>query len=146
MPLEGEYEPSTTEWVRKQVEEYVSSGGTRANTMGDSGLPIVLVIMKGVKSGKIRKVPLMKVQHGSEYALVASVGGAPNHPAWYHNLVADPHVMLQDGPEPWDATAEVVSGEERDLWWERAVTAFPRYAEYAVKTEREIPVFVARPA
>ncbi|MFW2382869.1 MAG: nitroreductase family deazaflavin-dependent oxidoreductase, partial [Acidimicrobiales bacterium] len=145
MPIEGEYEPSTTEWVRNQVEEYVASGGTRANTMGDSGLPIVLVIMKGAKSGMVRKVPLMKVEHDGEYALVASVGGAPKHPAWYHNLLADPNVMIQDGPRPWDATVDLASGEEREIWWQRAVSAFPRYAEYGEKTAREIPIFIARP-
>ena len=145
MPLEGDYEPSTWEWVRNQVEEYESSGGTRANTLRDTGLPIVVVTTRGNKTGKIRKTPLMRVEHDGEYALVASMGGAPTHPVWHHNLTADPTaVMIQDGPEPFDAEARLVEGEERQQWWDRAVAAFPTYAEYQEKTERRIPVWVAR--
>jgi F420H(2)-dependent quinone reductase len=144
MPLEGEYEPSTWDWVREQVEEYEASGGQRANTLLDTGLPIIIVTTRGNKSGKLRKTALMRVEHDGEYALVASMGGAPKHPVWYFNLKADPTaVMIQDGPEPFDAVVREVEGEERDVWWERAVAAYPPYAEYQERTERRIPVFVA---
>jgi deazaflavin-dependent oxidoreductase (nitroreductase family) len=144
MTLEGEYEPSTWAWVRDQVDEYERSGGARANTLRDTGLPIIIVTTRGNKSGKIRKTALMRVEHAGEYALVASMGGAPTHPVWYHNLVADPEaVMIQDGPEPWDARVREVSGDERAIWWERAVAAFAPYAEYQEKTSRTIPVLVA---
>jgi deazaflavin-dependent oxidoreductase (nitroreductase family) len=144
MPLEGEYEPSPSEWVRDQVEAYEKSGGSEANTLRDTGLPVVIVTMRGSKSGKIRKIALMRVEHEGEYALVASKGGAPDHPLWYHNLSADPSaVMIQDGPEPFDAQVREVEGDERDEWWERAVAAYPPYAEYQEKTERLIPVLVA---
>jgi deazaflavin-dependent oxidoreductase (nitroreductase family) len=144
MPLEGEYEPTPSQWVRDQVEAYEASGGTEANTLRDTGLPVIIVTMKGNKSGKIRKIALMKVEHDGEYALVASMGGAPKHPVWYYNLTADPSaVTVQDGPEPFDAHVREVTGEERAAWWERAVAAFPPYAEYQQKTERIIPVLVA---
>ena len=144
MPLEGDYEPSTWAWVRDQVEEYESSGGTRANTLRDTGLPIIIVTTRGNKTGKLRKTALMRVEHDGEYALVASMGGAPSHPVWYHNLVADPEaVMIQDGPEPWDARVREVTGDERAAWWERCVAAFPPYAEYQEKTSRTIPVLIA---
>jgi deazaflavin-dependent oxidoreductase (nitroreductase family) len=144
MALAGEYEPSPSEWVRNQVAEYEASGGERANTLLDTGMPVVIVTTRGNKSGKIRKTPLMRVEFGGEYALVASQGGAPTHPVWYHNLVADPAaVTIQDGPEPFDVTVREVSGGERAQWWERAVAAYPPYAEYQTKTEREIPVLVA---
>lgn len=144
MPLEGEYEPSPTKWVREQVAEYESSGGTRANTLLDTGLPVIVVTTRGNRSGRIRKTPLMRVEHDGRYALVASQGGAPTHPVWYFNLKADPTaVTLQDGPEPFDVDARELSGDERAEWWERAVAAFPPYAEYQTKTEREIPVFLA---
>jgi deazaflavin-dependent oxidoreductase (nitroreductase family) len=143
MPIEGTYEPSPSEWVRDQVEAYERSGGSDANTLRDTGLPIVVVTNKGNKSGKVRKTPLMRVEHGGEYALVASKGGAPTHPVWYYNLLADPEVQIQDGAEPVDYAVREVSGEERQLWWERAVKAYPPYAEYQEKTSREIPVFVA---
>ena len=146
MSLTGEYEPSTWEWVRDQVAEYEASGGTRANTLRDTGLPVVIVTTRGNKSGKLRKTPLMRVEHGGEWALVGSMGGAPTDPVWVHNLRADPDsVMVQDGPEPVDVTVREVSGEERDLWWERAVAAFPTYEDYRQKTDRLIPVFVATP-
>ena len=144
MPLEGEYEPSPWDWVSEQVEEYEASGGERANTLRDTGLPIIIVTTRGNKSGKLRKTALMRVEHDGEYALVASVGGAPKHPVWYHNLKADPEaVVIQDGPEPFDARVREVSGEERDEWWKRSVEAYPPYAEYQERTERQIPVFVA---
>jgi deazaflavin-dependent oxidoreductase (nitroreductase family) len=144
MALTGEYEPSTQQWVRDQVAEYERSGGARANTLRDTGLPIVIVTTRGNKSGKLRKTPLMRVEHDGEYALVASQGGSPAHPVWYYNLQADPEaVTIQDGPEPFDARVREVTGQERDVWWERAVAAYPPYAEYQERTDRLIPVFVA---
>jgi F420H(2)-dependent quinone reductase len=147
MPLDGEYEPSPSPWVRDQVAEYEQSGGERANTLGDTGLPIIVVTTRGHKTGKIRKFALMRVEHDGEYALVASKGGAPQHPLWYSNLVADPSaVTIQDGPVPFDAEVRELDGAERAAWWERAVAAFPPYAEYQEKTERQIPVLVAKPS
>jgi deazaflavin-dependent oxidoreductase (nitroreductase family) len=144
MPLEGVYEPSPMAWVRDQVEAYERSGGTEANTLRDTGLPVVIVTARGTRSGAIRKFALMRVEHDGEYALIASMGGAPKNPVWYRNLVAAPEeVMIQDGPEPFDAVIREVTGDERDVWWERAVAAFPTYAEYQAKTERQIPVLVA---
>ena len=145
-PLEGEYEPSPYGWVRDQVAEYEASGGTRANTLLDTGLPVIVVTSRGHRSGKLRKTPLMRVEHDGEYALVASQGGAPQHPSWYFNLTADPEaVTIQDGPEPFDVRVRQVEGAERDEWWTRAVEAYPPYAEYQERTERQIPVFVLEP-
>ena len=144
MSIDGEYEPSPADWVREQVEAYESSGGERGNTLRDTGLPVIIVTTRGNKSGNVRKTPLMRVEHDGEYALVASMGGAPKHPVWYYNLRADPDVvMIQDGPEPFPARVREVTGDERAAWWERAVAAFPPYADYQAKTERRIPVFVA---
>ena len=144
MSLQGHYAPSPSEWVRDQVELYERTGGAQGNTLRDTGLPVIIVTTKGNKSGQIRKTPLMRVEHGGEYALVASQGGAPKHPVWYYNLVANPEsVTIQDGPEPFAVTVREVEGDERDRWWVRAVAAFPPYAEYQLKTERRIPVFVA---
>ena len=144
MPLEGEYAPSPYDLVREQVAEYEASNGERANTLLDTGLPVVIITTRGRKSGKIRKFPLMRVEHDGEYALVASLGGAPNNPTWYANLIADPTaLMIQDGDEPHDFVAREVEGDERALWWDRAVEAYPSYAEYQEKTTRIIPVFVA---
>jgi F420H(2)-dependent quinone reductase len=144
MPLEGEYEPSPAQWVRDQVEEYERSGGQQANTLRDTGLPVVIVTTRGNKSGKLRKMALMRVEHDGEYALVASRGGAPTHPVWYYNLKADQEaVTIQDGAEPFDAEVVEASGQERSEWWDRAVAAYPPYAEYQEKTDRQIPVFVA---
>lgn len=140
MPVTGEYQPSSAQWVRDQVELYEGSGGTEGTTM--RGLPVIIVTNRGVTSGKVRKTPLMRVEHDGAYAAVASKGGAPEHPTWYHNLVADPRVELQDGPVKQDMTARVVEGDERAAWWDRAVDAFPDYADYQRKTERQIPVFV----
>jgi deazaflavin-dependent oxidoreductase (nitroreductase family) len=145
MPIEGEYEPSTAAWVREQVERYEATGGREANTLRDTGLPIVIVTHRGNRSGKVRKIALMRVEHGGEYALVGSKGGAPQHPVWVHNLRADPHVVIQDGPEPRDYTVREVEGDERAAWWERSVAAYPPYAEYQERTDRHIPVFVASP-
>jgi deazaflavin-dependent oxidoreductase (nitroreductase family) len=146
MTVDGDYEPSPAEWVRNQVAEYESSGGTRANTLMETGLPIIIVTTRGSKTGKVRKTPLMRVEHDGEYALVASKGGAPEHPVWYYNLVSDPDaVAIQDGPAPFDVVVRQISGDEKATWWERAVAAFPPYAEYQTKTDRQIPVFVATP-
>jgi deazaflavin-dependent oxidoreductase (nitroreductase family) len=145
MPLEGEYEPSPTQWVREQVELYESSGGTEGTTLRDTGLPVIIMTTLGSRSGKIRKTPLMRVEHEGSYAAVASVGGGPKNPVWYHNLLADPRVELQDGPVKRDMKAREVTGEERAGWWRRAVAAFPQYAEYQERTDRLIPVFVLEP-
>lgn len=142
MPLTGEYEPSPEQWVRDQVERYESSGGTEGLTLGDTGLPVVVVTNLGAKSGKVRKTPLMRVEHDGRYAAVASKGGAPKHPVWYFNLLAHPTVEVQDGPVKREMVARLLSGEERAKWWERAVAAYPPYAEYQEKTDRLIPVFV----
>jgi len=146
MPLTGEYEPSEWDWVREQVETYEATNGREANTLRDSGIPIVIITSKGAKSGKLRKFALMRVEHDGEYALVASKGGAPEHPGWYHNLVAEPMVMIQDGPEPADYTTHIAEGEERQAWWDRSVAVYSPYAEYQTKTDREIPVFIATPS
>ena len=141
----GEYEPSPYGWVRDQVAEYEASGGKRANTLRDTGLPIVVITTRGNKSGKLRKTPLMRVEHDGEYLLVGSQGGAPTHPVWVYNLRAAPEaITLQDGPEPFDASVrELPEGEERTEWWDRAVAAYPPYAEYQERAGRLIPVFVA---
>jgi deazaflavin-dependent oxidoreductase (nitroreductase family) len=144
--LQGEYEPSPWDWVRDQVAEYEASGGQRANTLRDTGLPIIVVATRGAKSGKIRKNPLMRVEHDGEYALVASKGGMPENPEWFHNLVAHPdEVAVQDGPEPVAVSVREVTGDEKAVWWERAVAAYPDYAEYQKNTDRQIPVFIATP-
>ena len=143
MPLTGKYEPNPMEWVRKQVELYESSGGTEGTTI--VGRPVVVLTMLGAKSGKLRKIPLMRVEHEGRYAAVASMGGQPQHPVWYFNLLANPLLELQDGPVKQDYRARLVEGEEKALWWERAVEAYPEYAEYQKKTDREIPVFVLEP-
>lgn len=145
MPLEGEYEPSPTQWVREQVELYESSGGTEGTTLMDTGMPVILLTTLGAKSGSIRKTPLMRVEHDGRYAAVASLGGAPKHPVWYHNVKADPRVELQDGPAKRDFRAREVTGAEKDEWWERAVAAYPPYADYQKKTDRVIPLFVLEP-
>ncbi|MER5274863.1 nitroreductase family deazaflavin-dependent oxidoreductase [Streptomyces sp. NPDC002809] len=143
MPLQGEYEPSPTPWVREQVEQYESSGGTEGTTMRD--MPVIVLTTLGARSGKIRKTPLMRVEHNGSYAVVASLGGAPKHPVWYHNLTADPRAELQDGPVRQDMIAREVTGDEKALWWERAVEAYPDYADYQEKTDRQIPVLVLEP-
>ncbi|MFD5652696.1 nitroreductase family deazaflavin-dependent oxidoreductase [Streptomyces sp. NPDC127039] len=146
MPLDGEYEPSPTQWVREQVERYESSGGTEGTTLMDTGLPVIVLTTRGARSGKLRKAPLMRVEHEGRYAVVASLGGAPRHPVWYFNVKADPRVEYQDGPVKQDMTAREVTGAEKAQWWERAVAAYPSYADYQKKTEREIPVFVLEPS
>ena len=140
MPLTGEYEPSPTAWAADQAELYENSGGTEGTTM--RGMPVILLTTIGNKTGKLRRTPLMRVEHDGEYAAVASLGGAPKHPVWYHNIVADPHVELRDETEKWDMVAREVTGDEKALWWDRCVAAYPDYADYQEKTDREIPVFV----
>ncbi|MGW0026270.1 nitroreductase family deazaflavin-dependent oxidoreductase [Rhodococcus sp. NPDC003383] len=143
MPLIGEYEPSPAKWAADQVEKYESSDGAEGNTM--QGRPVVILTTRGAKSGKLRKTPLMRVEHEGIYAVVASLGGAPKNPTWYYNVVANPHVELRDGAEVKDMTAREVHGDEKAVWWERAVEAFPDYAEYQKKTDRQIPLFVLEP-
>jgi F420H(2)-dependent quinone reductase len=143
MPLHGEYEPSPAKWVRDQVELYESSGGTDGLTLRDK--PVIILTTKGAKSGKIRKTPLMRVEHDGVYAAVASLGGAPKHPVWYYNVLEEPRVELQDGPQRKDYVAREVTGDEKAQWWERAVAAWPDYADYQRKTDRVIPVFVLEP-
>jgi len=146
MTLDGDYEPSPSQWVRDQVALYESSGGTSGNTLLDTGWPVVIVTTRGNKSGRIRKTPLMRVEHDGEYALVASKGGAPENPVWYYNLVSDPtSVAIQDGAKPFKVIVREVTGAEKTAWWERAVVAYPPYAEYQTNTDRQIPVFVATP-
>lgn len=140
MPLTGEYEPSTMDWAREQAELLERSGGTEGTTL--NGMPVILLTTKGNKTGKLRKTPLMRVEHKGEYAVVASLGGAPKHPVWYYNVKAEPLVELQDGTAKADYTAREVTGDEKAVWWERAVAAYPDYADYQKKTDREIPVFV----
>lgn len=140
MPLQGEYAPSPVPSIRKQAEDYERTDGREGGTM--MGLPVIILTSLGASSGKIRKTPLMRVEHDGQYAVVASKGGAPDHPNWYHNLVANPLVELQDGPERHDYHARIATGAEREEWWARCVADFPQYADYAAKTEREIPVFV----
>lgn len=145
--LIGEYEPSPSKWAADQVEQYESSGGTAGTTM--NGMPVVILTTRGgARTGKLRKTPLMRVEHDGAYAVVASLGGAPKNPVWYYNVLADPRVELRDGPpRVQDMTAREVHGEEKAVWWERAVAAFPPdYADYQTKTDRQIPpVFVLEP-
>lgn len=140
----AEYEPGKWDWAAEQVEAYEASGGAEANTLRETGLPILIIWTIGNKSGKLRKIPLMTVEHEGEYAIVASKGGAPAHPAWYHNLVANPNIKIQDGPEALDYVLRPVTGDERAAWWERSVAAYPPYQEYQDKTDREIPVLIAK--
>jgi deazaflavin-dependent oxidoreductase (nitroreductase family) len=144
--VQGEYEPSAAGWVRDQVEAYEASGGEEANTLPDHPeWPIVVITSVGHKSGKLRKNPVMRVEKDGVYAAVASKGGAPENPEWYYNFVADPHVDVQDGPEPHSYVARVAEGEERAAWWERCVAQYPPYAEYQEQTDREIPLFLLEP-
>jgi deazaflavin-dependent oxidoreductase (nitroreductase family) len=146
MPVQGEYEPSTAAWVRDQVEAYEKSGGTEGTTLRETGLPVVIVTNLGVSSGKVRKTPVMRVEHDGKYAMVGSKGGAPENPLWVYNVRANPRVEVQDGPRKQDMVAREISGDERSEWWQRAVDAFPPYADYQKKTTREIPVFLLESA
>jgi F420H(2)-dependent quinone reductase len=143
MPLEGEYAPSPWDWSREQADKYAESGGAEAADM--KGMPIILLTTVGAKTGKLRKTPLMRVEHGGEYAIVASLGGAPKNPVWYYNVAKNPRVELQDGSVTRDYDAREVFGDEKAVWWERAVDAYPDYADYQTKTDRQIPVFVLTP-
>ncbi len=143
MPLSGEYEPSTSDWARENAETYMESGGTDGTEL--KGRPVILLTTIGAKSGKIRKTPLMRVEHDGEYAVVASLGGAPKNPVWYYNIKAHPQVELQDGAVTKDYESREVFDDEKAVWWERAVAAWPDYAEYQKKTDRQIPVFVLTP-
>jgi len=145
MPVDGEYVPSSAQWVRDQVEHYEGSGGTQGTTLRDTGLPVVVVTNLGAKSGKVRKTPLMRVEHEGRYAAVGSKGGAPQDPLWVNNLRVNPRVEVQDGAGKWDMIAREVSGAERAAWWERSIAAYPPYADYQRKTDRLIPVFVLEP-
>lgn len=144
MPLQGEYAEEKTGWVKDQLAKIDESGTTESVDV--MGMPVVVYTMRGAKSGKLRRVPLMRVEHDGVYAAVASKGGAPEHPAWYHNITAHPEVEVQDGTTKHDAVAREITGAERDEWWERAVAAFPSYAEYQTKTDRQIPVLLIEPA
>lgn len=143
MAITGEYEPSTSDWVREQVETIEETGTT--TSVDIMGMRVVLMTMLGASSGKVRKVPVMRVEHDGTYLAVASKGGAPDHPAWYANLLANPELTLQDGTESWDVRARELEGEEREVWWARAVEAFPNYAEYQAKTDRQIPILALEP-
>ncbi|MCV7179887.1 nitroreductase family deazaflavin-dependent oxidoreductase [Mycolicibacterium sphagni] len=143
MPLTGDYEPSTSDWARENAELIMSSGGTEGTEL--KGKAVILLTTIGAKTGKVRKTPLMRVEHGGEYAVVASLGGAPKHPVWYYNVKAHPRVELQDGAVNGEYEAREVFGDEKATWWERAVEAWPDYAEYQQKTDRQIPVFVLTP-
>ncbi|MDO9356833.1 MAG: nitroreductase family deazaflavin-dependent oxidoreductase [Solirubrobacteraceae bacterium] len=140
MPLTGTYEPSASEWAREQAETYEATNGAEQGE--HRGVPVVVVTSVGAKSGNLRKHPVMRVEHDGEYAVIASKGGADQHPAWFNNLVAHPHVELQDRAERHDYIATIVEGDDRATWWERAVAVWPDYADYQAKTDREIPVFV----
>lgn len=146
MAIDGEYVPSPRAWVRDQVRDYEGSGGTAATTLRNTGLPVVIVTNRGAKTGAVRKTPLMRVEHEGSYLAVGSMGGAPKNPVWVYNLRANPRVVLRDGAQTWEMNAREVSGEERAVWWERAVAAYPPYAEYQTRTDRLIPVFVLEPS
>ena len=143
MPLTGDYAPSTAAWARKQAETYEQTDGEKAADL--RGRPIIVLSSIGAKTGKLRKTPLMRVEHDGDYAVVASMGGAPKNPVWYYNLKKNPHVELQDGPTKRDYNAREVTGDEKAIWWKRAVDTWPDYAKYQTKTERQIPVFVLEP-
>ena len=143
MPLTGDYEPSTSDWARENAELYMASGGTDGTEL--KGKPVVLLTTVGARPGKLRKTPLMRVEHEGEYAVAASLGGAPKNPVWYHNIKAHPHVELQDGTVTADYEAREVFGAEKAAWWQRALEVWPDYADYQQKTDRDIPVFVLTP-
>jgi len=146
MPLQGEYEPSAWDWVRDQVEAIEGSGGSDGLTLFDTGIPVVIVTSVGNKSGKLRKNPVMRVEHEGKYLAIASVGGAPKNPVWYYNIKANPQVELQDGAVKQDMIAREITGEEKAEWWERAVAVYPPYDDYQAATDRVIPVFLLEPA
>lgn len=142
--LEGTYVPNAMKWVSDQVELYERTGGKEGNTLLDTGMPVIIVTTRGAKTGHVRKFALMRVEHNGEYALVASLGGAPKHPVWYYNIKTHPdEVLIQDGPEPFSVNVREITGDEKAQWWQRAVAAYPPYADYQAKTDRVIPVFLA---
>ena len=143
MPLKGEYAPSKSDWARKQAELYEATNGEKGGTL--RGMPVIVLTSVGAKTGKLRKTALMRVEHGGQYAVVASLGGAARNPVWYYNLKKNPHVELQDGATKRDYTAREVTGDDKKTWWRRAVEAYPDYARYQEKTKRQIPVFVLDP-
>lgn len=143
MPLSGEYAPSPLDWSREQADTYMKSGGTEGTQL--QGKPVILLTTVGAKTGKLRKTPLMRVEHDGQYAIVASLGGAPKNPVWYHNVVKNPRVELHDGTVTGDYDAREVFGDEKAIWWQRAVAVWPDYASYQTKTDRQIPVFVLTP-
>ncbi|MFM9084335.1 MAG: nitroreductase family deazaflavin-dependent oxidoreductase [Actinomycetota bacterium] len=144
--IEGEYIPSTSQWVRDQIDLYERTDGREGATLLDTGIPVIIVTMRGARTGAVRKIALMRVEHDGSYALVASKGGAPDNPNWYANLLANPtEVTVQDGPEPHAVRVREIDGAEYDQWWQRSVAVFPRYEEYRAKTDRRIPVLVAVP-
>lgn len=144
--IEGEYIPSTSQWVRDQIELYERTGGAEGNGLRGTDMKVIIVTMRGARTGAVRKIALMRVEHGGAYALVASKGGAPDNPDWYANLLASPNeVTVQDGPEPFAVRVREIDGAEYDEWWERSVRAFPQYSEYKAKTSRRIPVLLAEP-
>lgn len=143
MPLTGDYEPSSARWARDQAELYEATNGEKGGSL--RGRPVIVLTSVGAKTGKLRKTALMRVEHEGVYAAVASLGGAPKHPVWYYNLKANPHVELQDGAAKRDYMAREVVGAEKAIWWERAVEAWPDYANYQARTDRQIPVFVLEP-
>lgn len=144
--LSGTYVPSTSEWVRDQVDLYERSGGKEGNTLLETGIPVIIVTMRGAKSGNVRKIALMRVEHNGVYALVASRGGSPTNPDWYQNLLANPsEVLVQDGPEAQPYVVREITGAEYDEWWTRSAEVFPQYNSYKEKTDRVIPVLLAEP-
>ncbi len=143
MPLTGEYEPSTSKWARDQAELYESTNGAEGGLL--KGRPVIVLTTVGAKSGKLRKTALMRVEHDGLYAVVASMGGAPKNPVWYYNIKKNPHVELQDGATKRDYKARELAGDEKAVWWQRAVATWPDYANYQTKTDRQIPVFVLEP-
>lgn len=140
MPLNGDYAPSTSDWARAQAELFEATNGAQGADL--HGMAVIVLTSTGAKTGKLRKTALMRVEREGEYAVVASLGGAPKHPVWYFNLVKNPHVELQDGADKADYIAREVTGAEKSVWWQRAVAAYPPYADYQQKTDRQIPVFV----
>ena len=144
--LTGTYVPSTSKWVNDQVEQYERTGGREGGTLLDTGIPVIIVSMRGAKSGSVRKIALMRVEHGGSHLLVASKGGADTHPDWYHNLLANPtEVTVQDGPDAHWVNVRELDGDEYDMWWDRAVAVFSPYTEYRKKTSRRIPLLLAEP-
>ena len=140
MPLSGEYEPAASAWSREHVAQYEATNGQEGGDL--RGRPVIVLTSLGAKSGKLRKTPLMRVEHDGTYAVVASLGGAPKNPSWYYNLGKNPHVELQDRAMKHDYLAREVTGDEKAVWWDRAVAAYPDYADYQTRTDRQIPVFV----